>query len=1245
MLTLRLTQTALSNDQYNVEAALDDDGRRQSLATSRFTFTVTAQDREDMRWYLEDYLQYPLDPAPAIAARIESRMADMGTDLFRAVFESSETARRLWARLQPSLADTRIEIITEIREATAIPWELLRDPLTCTPLALEAAGFVRTQADQARTARPLDQSPLEAGESKIRILLAICRPRGREDVPFRSVASRILRSLSQDARDVVQLDVLRPATFEQLAKTLRAAKRAGQPYHVLHFDGHGTYMDMPEPDKLAAFLKTLGVVTLGKPRAGRHGYVLFENPQAASNAELVDGDSLGKLMVETGVPVLVLNACQSAFAQTPDSPVAAGDDGTGDQVRAFGSLAQEVMHAGAAGVVAMRYVLYVETAKRFVADLYDALVQGETLGGAVTAARKGLAANPQREIGYKPVDLQDWPVPIVYESAPIALFPRVETQHPASLRLTLDAPARVALEGVPPPPDAGFYGRDETLLALDRAFDTQPIVLLHAYAGSGKTTTAAEFARWYALTGGIPVGAIHVSPVLFTSFEQYTPLPRVLDAVGRVFEGVLEQNKIHWLALTDEQRKHLTLDIFRQIPVLWIWDNVEPVMGLPQSNPCEGSEPSQGYAQELADFLRAARGTKAKFLLTSRRDERPWLGELPRRVTLPPMPMQERVQLARALAEKQGRRLTEVEDWRPLLTFTEGNPLTLTVVVGQALRDGCKTRDDIERFVARLRAGESAFADEATEGRGKSLGASLSYGFDAAFTEVERKQLALLHFFQGFVDVDALKLMGHPDAPWCLPELRGLTREAGIALLDRAADVGLLTAHGGGYYSIHPALPWYFRAMFERFFSGQWIVDSGQTDAPQSEIRNPKSAMRSYAEAMGELANHYWWQYEGGNRDVIGALEAEQANLLHARRLARANGWWRRVISTMQGLDVLYAHTGRRAEWKALVDEIVPDLVDPATDGPRAGREEQWSFITQYRMWLAEEARQWAEAERLQRVRVERERKNAAAALDALGRGDPRGRPLGRPPDALDGTQRNAIRTLAVSLEQLGHIQREQGQPDCVPAYEEAVQLYQRIGDRPAEAVAAFNLGHAYKDIPALRDLDKADEWYRRSLELRDERDRNGRARCVGQLGYVAWERFKEARTANKPTNELTHYLTTALNYYHQALDLLPPDAVDDLAVTHNQLGLCYQDAGDLDRALTHYREAIRYDEMSGNTYEAAKHRRNVALALLNAGRLPDALEYAQAALRGFATFGDRAAADIQDTQGLIERIQKRMSP
>src|SRR5262249_38871808 len=154
----------------------------------------------------------------------------------------------------------------------------------------------------------------------------------------------------------------------------------------------------------------------------------------------------------------------------------------------------------------------------------------------------------------------------------------------------------------------------------------------HAFAGSGKTTTAAEFARWYSLTGGVE------GPVLFTSFEQYTPLARVLDQIGQVFGGLLEQNGVHWLALEEDQRLDIALQVLKQIPVLWIWDTVEPIAGFPAGTP---SDWSAGEQKELADFLRALRdGPQAKILLTSRRDERGWLGDLPARIAVVPMPME-----------------------------------------------------------------------------------------------------------------------------------------------------------------------------------------------------------------------------------------------------------------------------------------------------------------------------------------------------------------------------------------------------------------------------------------------------------------------------------------------------------------------------------------------------------------------------------------------------------------------------
>lgn len=243
MTTLRITQTTESTGRYRVELSLDGDGLAPQSASASFPFDISPQDQEDLRWYLEDYLQFPHDPAPAIAARVEQRMTEIGTELFQAVFKSSEQASRLWAKVYERASDLRVEIVTSVREAAVVPWELLRDPHTQTVLALTAAAFVRTHQEAAVTPKPVD-----AAYGPIRILLVICRPKQGDDVPFRSVASRLVKALTDDARAVFQLDVLRPSTYEQFAKTLRQAKRDGRPYHVVHFDGHGMYAELSEDD-------------------------------------------------------------------------------------------------------------------------------------------------------------------------------------------------------------------------------------------------------------------------------------------------------------------------------------------------------------------------------------------------------------------------------------------------------------------------------------------------------------------------------------------------------------------------------------------------------------------------------------------------------------------------------------------------------------------------------------------------------------------------------------------------------------------------------------------------------------------------------------------------------------------------------------------------------------------------------------------------------------------------------------
>jgi hypothetical protein len=68
---------------------------------------VSADDAEQVRCYLEDFLEYPLDPAPAVASRVEARLAQLGTSLFGSVFDSDPDARDVWGAIRGRLASER----------------------------------------------------------------------------------------------------------------------------------------------------------------------------------------------------------------------------------------------------------------------------------------------------------------------------------------------------------------------------------------------------------------------------------------------------------------------------------------------------------------------------------------------------------------------------------------------------------------------------------------------------------------------------------------------------------------------------------------------------------------------------------------------------------------------------------------------------------------------------------------------------------------------------------------------------------------------------------------------------------------------------------------------------------------------------------------------------------------------------------------------------------------------------------
>ena len=122
------------------------------------------------------------------------------------------------------------------------------------------------------------------------------------------------------------------------------------------------YADLSQTG-LADWLKTMSLLTLGGPRTGKHGYLMFEHPDSPERMRPVPGDELGKLLHDKGVPVLVLNACQSAMHEAQRGRRSRQRaDNVDDEVRAIGSLAQAVIDQGIPAVLGMRYSVFVVTA-------------------------------------------------------------------------------------------------------------------------------------------------------------------------------------------------------------------------------------------------------------------------------------------------------------------------------------------------------------------------------------------------------------------------------------------------------------------------------------------------------------------------------------------------------------------------------------------------------------------------------------------------------------------------------------------------------------------------------------------------------------------------------------------------------------------------------------------------------------------------------------------------------------------
>ncbi|MGP4050251.1 CHAT domain-containing protein [Streptomyces sp. 2A115] len=1184
MLTLRISLTRAQTG-ISVNLALADSGQIE-IANSDFTFGTTGQDDQNIRWYLEDYLKYPADPAPAMAKRIEERLRKMGQSLFSEVF-GSPRARYIWSIIRPCLGETRIEV-TEGSQTPDIPWECMLDPETGRVLSLSVAAFVRTYpgSSPARISTP-------QGEH-IRILLAICRPAGKSDVGFRAVARHIVDQFH--ATPSVAIDVLRPPTFARLASILQTASESGRPYHVVHFDGHGGWENPGDsPDSL--------------PR----GLIAFESTSPRIG-EFIDGSTMGRLLRHNEVPILLLNSCRSARRDSFETAGPDKDEGDDSVAHIYRSFAQEVCEAGVAGVLAMRYNIYVVTAAQFIGDVYAALLGSETLGEAVTSGRRQLAERPLREVTSSARPLQDWIVPVVYEGSPLALF-EIAGRAPVTPPEDARSPELTAR------PRFGFLGRDDALFDLDRAFTSHPTVLLHGYAGEGKTATAAEFARWYARTGGTK------GPMLYTSFELGQSVRSLAEQVCTAFEHVLDARGVRPHLFT-ENRRELAKSLVAEFRPLWIWDSFELATDREDDLTLE-----YGPRSELVDFLAELRGAGGRTLIVSRRPE-PWLQDAVFRVALDPMPLMERLQLARAVARSLGADFGGAAKWLDFLRYTQGNPFTIITVLSQALKSDSLTKEDIDGLVSRLRSGEASVGDEADSS--ERAAAAVNEFLTKEFSPPERRFLATLSLFRQFVDGTQLLAMNpvlaehYPgneppeynlrevvlDEDHPLHSLTNLHPESIAPLLSRCMEGGLLTPWKindqplqNAYY-IHPAFAWHLAKIFK---------DTFVSTASGSGRDVVYCFVGAYAQ-MGSTAQYAMAEESSMRSMFLTIFQAEEHNLGHALKLAIRHQWWGFIPDIAEGLRLLYRSNGRLEDWDRVVTEITPLLLDEELR-PLPGREDLWKTLIHYRIDVAATRRDWRQIVSL-----------AGSLVDQL-----RTRPADADAVAHSYSLANALKARGEALSLL----EQEG--ESLTAIREAVEIYRSVKDPKQEASALFMLGNVHRRRTDPVGLNEAEHCYLQSTQLGD---RENGINCLEQLAAVSFKRFINLSKTVEPDSELMirNYLE-ATQRYTAYIALQPEGDVHHRAVGYSQLGmLAARVTTETPLAIAHFHRAIELFEFEGDRYQAGHIKQEISTLFGVGGHYEEALLYARAALADFETYGAHARDSVESVMRMISGIERLIS-
>ncbi|MEQ9358493.1 tetratricopeptide repeat protein [Coleofasciculus chthonoplastes] len=1206
------------------------------------TDPFTPKQEQILEWYFEQWLVFSqLGTVKAVQAK--ESVKSYGEQLFEQVFRTNIDAYSEYRQIRGNLSQLQIEIESQTPEFQALHWEALRDPDLPRPLAVDCL-MLRKHTKPVPIGASMPAFPV------INLLLVTARPDEERDVGYRTISRPLIEAI-ETAKLRVNVELLRPGTYQALSKHLEE-KGAGY-YHIIHFDAHGSLMSYDQVHKGIEKKRYTFQARWGRedidPYEGVKAFLFLEG-ESQGKADPVEASELAGLLTGKGIPVCILNACQSgkqiSASLTLTPPLRKGGENApalrGEDARET-SLGSRLMAAGMHTVVAMGYSVTVTAASLLIETVYRQVFAEKTIREALRLGRRELFNNKGRKAYYnQTIDLEDWLLPVVYTNQPVNLNLREFTpQEEEDYYAARQQQYRFT------PPTYGFVGRDLEILKIEKALLRHTILLLRGMGGTGKTTLLNYLREWWQTT--------HFAEAIFY-FGYDTKAWTLKQILREISKQVYEKFEFsRFQAMNPAAQVQKLAEKLKTETHILILDNLESVTG---KRLAIKHTLSKKKREEIQDFISRLVGGKTRVVLGSRSGEE-WLqGTFGDNVyRLQGLDIQARSELAQKILERYlpKSRIPQIREDKAfirLMKLLAGYPLAMEVVLANL-----KQQSPAE-IVAGLEKADIAL-DSGSEDKTESIVQCVEYSHRNLSAAAQQLLLCLAPF-SGFIHRDGIgnyvnelqQLAPFQDYPF--DEFDGAIQEAinwGLLSPSPSQSPQLSFERGANdsLLRIQPVFPYFLRmklnqqdaAMREALREGfkrhylalagvyqEWLKSKQAEERQmgiffcQLEYENLYNALQLCLEKQETVDIFFClFQYFLQINDI-------QSNLKLSEFVCQAQAAYPASLHTSEiGLEIVmaqsrlaycYLETQNYAQAKATYQQVL-ELYQQLTGVEE--RQKQLYIATTYHQLgaVTQELREYEQAKLYCQQALDiciefRDRYEQASTYHNLGAVAQALREYEQAKlyyqQALDIYIEFRDRyEQASTYHNLGFVAQELREYEQAKIYyQQALDIYIEFSDRFSQAGTYHNLGIVAEE---LREYEQAKGYYQQALDIYIElRDRYSQARTYHQLGRVA--------------QELREYEQARL-YYQQALDIYIEfrDRYSQ-ARTYHQLGIVAQELREYEQAKLYYQQALDIFIEFRDRYSQASTYHNLGAVAEELREYEQAKLYYQQALDIKIEFSDR---------------------